>query len=653
MKKFRAFLTGLLLVSPLAFAHYYIARPIANPTSVVGTATLGPETSTTQWFCVNASGVVSGGPWATQALAETPCGTAVAGDGVTRYLEERVTTSRSTTQTTSTRRVELLGGTTLRVADAQAAIITQAGPRYLPPATSGDVTYYWDSLPADYYVDPEKTTNGAGTLGDPFQPNQVLMANGSGGTAVNPNGAQVIFEWLPGDLQYTDGRSSSYRAPYWRPYYSGANGAPIIHRAQYKAADPDVNPANYTSISRVGGMGSIIGTGSPGSGISDVYFDGFNIPTWAGSAGVNSEVFMFSNWSATRVKGVRMRLDGGAAGAITEPSNNYGAVWFQDHTDCEFADSLVQNIGSTSGTQIWSGLEHYSGLRLLVHNNEFRNIRGNAIFQKGETTFQNQGNRYYKNLIVDTAASGLFSYVQTTGAVLADASWWYQNIVLDAGTYGFYTNSLSPITFSSSLVVSLGQRIRPAGSDYQYQVTVAGTLGTSASGWSTTPGATFTSGTATLRVYYMHSGVVVANNLFARSGTGGVYVNNFDSIPYYVFRNNIFFSSPNSFTVEDGNAWSTWASNWSVDYNRHYSTTYITNAGGNRNFTYWHDTLLNDTNGQESDPGFTNAGADDFTRSFDQLGVDYLSLLGGSASAAINQGPYITSGMTDQIGRRL
>lgn len=594
MKKFRAFLTGLLLVSPLAFAHYYIARPIANPTSVVGTATLGPETSTTQWFCVNASGVVSGGPWATQALAETPCGTAVAGDGVTRYLEERVTTSRSTTQTTSTRRVELLGGTTLRVADAQAAIITQAGPRYFPPATSGDVTYYWDSLPADYYVDPEKTTNGAGTLGDPFQPNQVLMANGSGGTAVNPNGAQVIFEWLPGDLQYTDGRSSSYRAPYWRPYYSGANGAPIIHRAQYKAADPDVNPANYTSISRVGGMGSIIGTGSPGSGISDVYFDGFNIPTWAGSAGVNSEVFMFSNWSATRVKGVRMRLDGGAAGAITEPSNNYGAVWFQDHTDCEFADSLVQNIGSTSGTQIWSGLEHYSGLRLLVHNNEFRNIRGNAIFQKGETTFQNQGNRYYKNLIVDTAASGLFNYIQNTSTTLADSAWWYQNVVVNVGTYGFYTNCI---------------------------------------------------GTC--------SGVVVQNNTFINPGTGGVYVNNSTFNALYVFRNNIFYGGPNAFTVEDGNAWSTWASNWSVDYNRYYSNTYITNAGGNRNFTYWTETLGNDANGQESNPNFTDVSGGNYRRSFDELGVDYLSLLGGSASAAINQGAYITSGMTDQIGRRL
>jgi len=124
-----------LLVAPIAFAHYYFTRVITNPVSTTDPVVLGAPTTSTAWFCVTAAGVAISGSWATQALADLPCGTAVATDGVTRYLEERVTETRANTTTTRTRRVEVLGGTTLKISDANAGLLNIAGSG--PPPTGG------------------------------------------------------------------------------------------------------------------------------------------------------------------------------------------------------------------------------------------------------------------------------------------------------------------------------------------------------------------------------------------------------------------------------------------------------------------------------------------------------------------------------------
>jgi len=468
------------------------------------------------------------------------------------------------------------------------------------PTVSGDTSsafsYSWDALAADFIVDPARVTDGTGSEASPFQPSQVLMVNGSGGTAVNPNGQRVIFEWLPGNLDYTDARASNFRPPYFRPLYSGASGQPVIHRARYKAGSRTESSANYTSIRRIGGMGSIIGVGVPGSGLTDIYFDGFNIPTWAGSAGTSSEVFMYSVWNSNRIKGIRLRLDGESAGAISVPSNNYGAVWHQETDDCEWADGIIQNIGSASGTQIWSAVEHYSAQGLDFHHNDIDGIRGQGIFEKGETGQQNLGNRYHHNHIRNIYGTNgaLFQYIHTTGTTLASASWWYQNLVRDS--YAFMrTNYI---------------------------------------------------GTA-------QTGVVVANNTVARMGNWGIFFNNHTHSPLWAVRNNIWSSSVYPYYPEDGGGWSSYAAAVDIDRNRHYSNTAAMLDSGSRSLaTVQAAPYSIDVNGQESDPGFFDAANNDFRRTYDQLGTDYLSLLGGSSSAAINQGCYITADQSDSIGRR-
>lgn len=141
MRRTLKLFTGIVvfLLSSLTFAHYYFTVSIQNPTSTTTPAVLGSPTTTTTWYCVKVDGSVTGGPYATSALAETPCGTAVATDGVVRYLEERVTTSQSTTSTTSTRRIQVQGGTTIKVSDAQAQLLVVGGAK-IPSSGGGGGT---------------------------------------------------------------------------------------------------------------------------------------------------------------------------------------------------------------------------------------------------------------------------------------------------------------------------------------------------------------------------------------------------------------------------------------------------------------------------------------------------------------------------------
>lgn len=473
-------------------------------------------------------------------------------------------------------------------------LLTAYGGRlYSDPSNSpgaggggGAFAYSWDDEDPDLIVDPARTSNGTGSEASPYQPSQAF--------ALNPNGQQAIFEWLPGNLDYTDARGSGLKYPRWTPQFSGASGNPIIHRARYKAADPAVNSSNYTSIRRVGGLGSILGPGNGGSTLTDIYFDGFNLPTWAGSAGAQSETMQYSTWDAARCKGVRLRIDGESAGAITVPSNNYGGVWHQNTDDCELADCLIQNIGSTSGTQIWSGAEHYACQGLNIHHCDFINIRGQGIFQKGEGAQINSGNRYHHNRLSEIRGnnSALFQFVQETGTNLANASWWYQNLVYDCDL-AVKTNSVS--------------------------------------GFS--------------------SGVYFVNNTFARCGNG-FYFNNFSHDPSWFLRNNIWFDVGFSYYPEDGTGFMTYAPDVDIDYNRHFGSTGVMSNDGTRNLAFVQSNYGVDPHGQSSNPAFTDAANDDFRRAFDELGIDILNLLGGGTGAAINQGAFILPDQSDRIGRR-
>lgn len=385
--KIKSVLAGVLLVVPLAFAHYYIARPITNPTSVVGTATLGTPTTSTQWFCVNAAGTVSGGPSATQALAEGPCGTAVAADGVTRYLEERVTTTRPTTQTTSTRRVELLGGTGIRVSDSQASVITQAGPRYYPPAAggsgSGALEYY--GLTCEKYVTAAAGGAGDGSVGSPWTYAQ----------AVSGGASQVV---CIASGTYTGTSTASNSVPVFG-VPAGSSGDPTVFVCQWAAAYHTTNRCEFRNGVTSGDSGSVtVGLNNDYTTFIGAYVDE-NVSRSVADTG---PVFIGNACTGCRIEG--MRVDG----ITTTRGDNHTGIRMEGCDDCVVTNNLIRNVKETGGSQNAAAILTYSCRTCEISHND---IDGSdvGIFVKGESAGDGeQGNvTVAYNKILNSTLAGI------------------------------------------------------------------------------------------------------------------------------------------------------------------------------------------------------------------------------------------------------
>lgn len=207
-----AIIFGLLLISTLSLGHYFFVLPIDSPQTDVGPVQSVPVSTTTQWFCVQASGQIDDGPWSTSLSGEAPCGTRVSSDGLTRFLEEHVTTTSTTIQVDKTRYYELRGSTEIRVSEADAQLLVVNGSAgggtpggggeesgtvnfldslsYSKPAYVDVPTLYNlpDSPANEYYVDLD---SGSGTTCSSGTPCAFSGLNGkttSGGTVVYMRG---------------------------------------------------------------------------------------------------------------------------------------------------------------------------------------------------------------------------------------------------------------------------------------------------------------------------------------------------------------------------------------------------------------------------------------------------------------------------------
>lgn len=119
VKKFRVIVgIAAFIASSFALSHWYVVRPIDNPTPVV-------EATVTDsfWACVDDAGTQVGARYPTETLAIEGCGADAADEGGS-YFVESVDLSQSTTRT---RTQEIRGSPQLRVSEADAQFLAVNG----------------------------------------------------------------------------------------------------------------------------------------------------------------------------------------------------------------------------------------------------------------------------------------------------------------------------------------------------------------------------------------------------------------------------------------------------------------------------------------------------------------------------------------------
>jgi hypothetical protein len=467
-------------------------------------------------------------------------------------------------------------------------------------AGSSSQLYSWDALTPFAYVDPAKTASGTGTLSDPLNPTQAISV----GPAAS--GDRVII-WLPGDYNISAVNAAGRRFAALVPQ----NGASSTRRVIHKAQNPGSTVAGLrTRIRRTSGAGVIFGFLNS----SDAIWDGFMCDTKSGdaetvAAGGSGETGQASAWNSTRCKFIRCDFDSQYA---TYDDGDRNCIFVHTCSDVEIGDCRFTKIGPSSGQASVSNitlLMWYNSDGIEVHHCEF-SLCPTAIWCKGQTAAGSVFNhRYHHNVFHECGvAIRVSSPIQTS---LANYVRSYQNIIYNC---------------QFGLVASNFNVNEPAGIAFVNNVVANGTERHTGA-FSTT-----------------HAGMMCY-------GSAGAFQDG-----HVIYRNNAIVNVyTGNYTYDDGSQID--RARW--DRNSYFGFTTISrhSEGTNMNLSTWQGkTPARDAAVLTSDPLFVNSSANDFRlqagsplRSF---GTDFLSLLGGSSSASINVGPYITSDMSDQIGPR-
>jgi len=294
--------------------------------------------------------------------------------------------------------------------------------------------------------------------------------------------------------------------------------------------------------------------------------------------------------------------------------NRYTGVLARDaHGAVTIQDSTISYNGET-GTNFW-----YSG----IHSDAGSNVySGNTIYENGWIDWQGS------SAIIDISDNTEIAYntVYNNGETNQDAA----NFAHNHGIYvGLETSTGYDIHDNLIYSHGYGSGIKMLGSgsiynnrvydNYQGGITIG-----------------FLTSAETNNVYIYrnilygnHNGLLQTGNT---DGTFNIYiyantfVNNYDTdldaFPYELrinndldvltMKNNIFSGSAENHhqvgivSAQTGSV--------DIDYNlHHYDSNSIYYDGANRTYSYWQATLSHDANGVQSDPLFTNPGADNFT----------------------------------------
>lgn len=293
----------------------------------------------------------------------------------------------------------------------------------------------------DHWVDPEKSTNGAGTEADPYQWSQMM--------SFNPAGFRHRFIVLPGQLSVTGNIPDDTKMPYLDPQFSGTAANPVLVKAQYPATRSTTTSEQMTVIRRTANIGSILGT----QGRSYWRFDGFKMEGGCGSLGTdggnekaNIVLRSASGWWITR-----FWIDGEEADHSSQLSTNGGAMFFQRIDHVVVRDVIIENIGDHSSQDAyWQGVELYDTTDSDFSYFSIRNCYGMGFFMKGEYDIAFQRNHIHHGFAEDCAEACYMAMRIGAGPDPADHNYWYNLVADQRGTPGFnkcfLLNAIEPHT---------------------------------------------------------------------------------------------------------------------------------------------------------------------------------------------------------------
>jgi hypothetical protein len=336
--------------------------------------------------------------------------------------------------------------------------------------------------------------------------------------------------------------------------------------------------------------------GIDGLSFSNIIWDGFESLDYCNRN--NGDRFACSVWGATDIAIRRCIIENG--GGATGNQDNHGCLWGQDVTGLEIGDCEIGNNTTGQGYENNCALMFYDVNGADIHHCDIYDSDGLVFFKGLHGGFTMRDNTVRLcNLTGGTKAGILYSSTDG-GTTFADLLRIHQNIISTC-MWGFWVNGY--------------------GVGYP-------------------------------------NGVAVVNNLvrnctsayLLKPGVEGSYD------PLLINRNNIFYDNSQAGVESQDTNWASSHTDFDFDHNAFHSNgTVYREQGSSRDWTYWTG-LGNDANGTTDDPTFVDAAGGDYrletgSTLFD-AGVDYLQLLGGSQSAAINIGPYISASQDEVIGVR-
>lgn len=490
---------------------------------------------------------------------------------------------------------------------SSAGLITQSGPRLYVAADPGpgpSQLYEWDDDVPYAYVDPEKTTSGTGTIGNPYNPTQAMAIQR------DPSGlVDRVIVWLPGTLNITGIHPDNAKFPYLTPTTSGNATARIIHKASNTAADAPSEERTY--INRTSGNGSIFGAYN----VDYIIWDGF----WSTTSGLSNpvgapgEVSIASFWMTDGSKLVRCNLD---AANVFFQDGNHAVLYFEQVNDLEIADNYLANIGASENNPVGNNpiVMTYNAAHVEFHHNTLVGPGASGYYAKGQRDVSPQviGHRVHHNRISGVGAGVVVG--SPTQEAFDDWMWVYQNVITES-EWGVILTSFNP---NEPYGIAIVNNTIADGITY-HGAFGAGNVG-------------FGLNSRTEDDPWTNGNIEIRNNIFY----------------------NVQKAVWQEFTPTVDNI--SWSGN---GYNTFTTFRQIGEGGPSSNFAAWQaETPARDPSpgGTTASPLFVNAAGGDFTlqpeSTYRDAVSDFLNLRGNGTSGLINRGAYITSDMSDVIGRR-